>query len=112
MQKLFKKTLTSYQDLEGGDILPLFDKNEKPVFNIKGKCELLQDTFFSSNHLQNSDFDDAFKADIESELRYIKVQDHENNSQFDLSSLNRDITIEETEAALHTLRKVKLLVQI
>ena len=36
-----------------------------------------------------------------------KIQGHENNSQFDLTSLNRDITIEETEAALHTLKKGK-----
>ena len=46
------KTLTSYQDLDGGNILPLLDKDNNPVFELEQKCQILQNTFFSGIQLQ------------------------------------------------------------
>lgn len=37
------KTLTSYQDLDGGNILPLLDRDNNPVFELEQKCQILQD---------------------------------------------------------------------
>ena len=56
-----ENSLTSYQDLNGGNVLPLLNEDNQPVFDIQGKCDILQDTFFSGKHLENNNFDNNFK---------------------------------------------------
>ena len=72
------KTLTSYQDLDGGNVLPLLKEDNQPVFDIQGKCDILQDTFFSGKHLENNNFDNNFKLNVEKELKDIR---NSNNSE-------------------------------
>ena len=100
------KTLTSYQDLDGGNVLPLLNEDNQPVFDIQGKCDILQDTFFSGKHLENNNFDNNFKSNVEKELKDIR---NVNNSEdlFDSAAINREISLEETEASLEYLKPGK-----
>ena len=93
------KTLTSYQDLDGGNILPLLDKDNNPVFELERKCQILQDTFFSGIHLQENNFDDSFQKEIEIELSNIHSQQLE-GTIYDDTVLNNEILIGETMASL------------
>ena len=100
------KTLTSYQDLDGGNVLPLLDENNQPVFDMQGKCDILQDTFFSGKHLENNNFDNDFKLSLEKELHdIINNPDHE--EIYDTVGINREISLEETEASLEYLKPGK-----
>ena len=36
------RTLTSYQDLDGGNILSLLNDSNQPVFDLPGKCSILK----------------------------------------------------------------------
>ena len=58
------KTLTSYQDLDGGNIHLLLDKDTNPAFDLEQKCQILQDTIFSGSHLSEYNFDENFKKEI------------------------------------------------
>ena len=100
------KTLTTYQDLEGGSVLPLLNEDNQPVFDMQGKCDILQNTFFSGKHLENSDFDEEFKLTLEEELHEIK-SNQEYEDLYDTVGINRDITLEETEASLEYLKPGK-----
>ena len=97
------RSLTSYQDLDGGNVLPLFDRDNKPIFEIQEKCLLLQETFFNGKHLNNDSFNSDFQKQIEIEYDNIKKNNGPTFQSKGLESLNRDITIEETEAALQNL---------
>ena len=100
------KSLTSYQDLDGGNVLPLLNEDSQAVFDMQGKCDILQDTFFSGKHLENNNFDNDFKLSIEKELKEINsTQNHE--ELFDSVGINRCISLEETEAALEYLSEAK-----
>ena len=73
---------------------------------MQGKCDILQDTFFSGKHLENNNFDNDFKLSIEKELKAINsTQNHE--ELFDSVGINRCISLEETEAALEYLKPGK-----
>ena len=100
------KSLTSYQDLDGGNILPLLDQDNNPVFELEEKCKILQDTFFSGNHLSVNDFDDNFKKEIENELSDIRAQQQQEQI-FDDNQLNDEISLGETKAALQYLKEGK-----
>ena len=97
------KTLTSYQDLDGGNVLPLLNEDNQSVFDMQGKCDRLQDTFFSGKHLENNNFDKNFKLDVENELKELRS---ENNPEelFDSVAIYRKISLEETEASLEYLK--------
>ena len=97
------KTLTSYQDLDGGNILPLLDKDNNPVFELEQKCQILQDTFFSGIHLQENNFDESFQKEVEIELSNIRSQQLE-GTIYDDTILNNDISIGETMASLQYLK--------
>ena len=81
------KSLTSYQALDGGNILPLLDQDNNPVFELEQKCQILQETFFSSNHLSVNNFDENFKKEIETELSDIRAQQQQEQI-FDDNQLN------------------------
>ncbi|KAH3773280.1 hypothetical protein DPMN_174639 [Dreissena polymorpha] len=61
--------LTSYKRDEGGNVLPLIDINDSPVYGNQEKSEILKGTFFGSTHIANERFDDDFQKPIETELR-------------------------------------------
>ena len=73
---------------------------------MQGKCDILQDTFFSGKHLENNNFDKNFKINVENELKEIG---NENNPEelFDSAAINREISLEETEASLEYLKPGK-----
>ena len=100
------KTLTSYQDLDGGNILPLLDKDNNPVFDLEQKCQILQDTFFGGSHLSDNNFDETFKKEIETELTDIRNKPTE-DQPFDDTILNGEITLGETLASLQYLKTGK-----
>ena len=100
------KSLTSYQDQDGGNILPLLDKDNNPVFELEQKCQILQDTFFSGSHLSDNDFDDTFKVEIETELSDIRDKETE-DQLFDDTILNNEISLGETLASLQYLKTGK-----
>ena len=64
MWSAFRK-LTSYQDFIEGDMLPLLDDNDNPVFSKDETCDILKETFFSGKHLSAEKFDANFKDKIE-----------------------------------------------
>ena len=100
------KTLTSYQDLDGGNILPLLDNDNDPFFYLEQKCQILPDTFFGGSHLSDNKFDDIFKEEIESELS--DIQNIETKDQlFDNTILNNEISLGETLASLQSLKTWK-----
>ena len=77
---------------------------------MQGKCNILQNTFFSGKYFENSDFDEEFKLTLEEELHEIK-SNHDYEDLYDGVVINRDITLEETEASLEYLKlgQAKLL---
>ena len=97
---------TSYQGLDGGNILPLLDQDNNPVFELEQKCQILQETFFSGNHLSVNDFDEHFKKEIETELSDIRAQQQQEQI-FDDNQLNDEISLGETMAALQYLKEGK-----
>ena len=60
--------------MDGGNVLPLQNEDNQPVFDIQGKCDILQDIFFSGKHLENNNFDNNFKLNVENELKRSEVQ--------------------------------------
>ena len=100
------KSLISYQDLNGGNVLPLYDQDNNPIFELQDKCLLLQETFFNGKHLINDNFNLDFQKEIN--IEYGKVRE-KNTHIFSCKkrSLNRDISIEETEAVLQNLEDGK-----
>ena len=100
------RTLTSYQDLDGGNVLPLLNDDNQPVFDLQGKCSILQTTFFSGQHLHNNKFNKDFKVSVEKELHEI-LNETEHDDIYDSTAINRDITLEETQAALQYLKPGK-----
>ncbi|MEW8544970.1 MAG: reverse transcriptase domain-containing protein [Candidatus Thiodiazotropha sp.] len=101
------RTLTSYQDLDGGNILPLLNEDNQPVFDLQGKCNILQSTFFSGKHLDNNEFDEDFKVSVEKMFHEIFHGKVVYEDLFDSTAINRDITLEETQAALEYLKPGK-----
>ena len=99
------KSLTSYQDLDGGNVLPLLDRDNNPVFEYEEKSEILQETFFSGNHLSENDFDEKFKEEIETELSGIRQK--QEDQIYDDAFLNSKISLGETIAALQYLKEGK-----
>ena len=84
--------LTSYQDLDGGDILPLLDCQNQPIFEVAKKCDLLRDTFFSGKHLENVPFDGCFQQSIEEEFQLIKeLAVHRPLQDMDLNGLKNHL---------------------
>ena len=96
--------LTTYEETDGGIVLPMLDENKTPIFDRTEKCKLLQKTFFTGEHLKTEEFDETFKNNVEEELRNLK-QNHTNTQEDDF--LNRDITIGEIEAAIQKLKNGK-----
>ena len=84
----------------------VLNKDNQSVFDIQGKCDILQDTFFSGKHLENNNFDKNFKLKVEKELKGIRSV---NNSEelFDSVAINREVSLEETEASLEYLKPGK-----
>ncbi|MEW8548699.1 MAG: reverse transcriptase family protein, partial [Candidatus Thiodiazotropha sp.] len=99
------RALTSYQDEEAGGVLPLIDLDKKIVFDPVEKCKVLQEVFFGGKHLEQEDFDDTVKVEVERKVQDIAKQPSTGSDDTDY--LNRDITEEETEAALQNLPKGK-----
>ena len=99
------KSLTSYQDLDGGNVLPLLDRDNNPVFEYDQKSEILQETFFSGNHLSENDFDEKFKEEIETELSEIRQK--QEDQIYDDAFLNSEISLGETIAVLQYLKEGK-----
>ena len=59
------RTVTSYQDLDGVNVIPLLNEDNQTVFDLQGKCSILQTTFFSGQHLHNNKFNKDFKVSVE-----------------------------------------------
>ena len=93
-------------NIDGGNILPLLDKDNNPVFDLDKKCQILQDTFFSGSHLSENNFDDTFKEEIESELSDIHRQETEDQI-YDDALLNDGISLGEAMASLQYLKSGK-----
>lgn len=73
---------------------------------MPGKCSILQDTFFSGKHLQTNNFDNDFKVSIEKELQEIN-NGKDYSDIYNCAGINRDISFEETQAALEYLKPEK-----
>jgi hypothetical protein len=101
------RSLTSYQNLDGCDVLPLLDGQNLPRFHKDEKCQLLQGTFFSGKHLEQVSFDNVFQSEIERELETIRQQGETEGDNQNTAWLNDPITREETAAALGSLVKGK-----
>ena len=84
------KSLTSYQNLDGGNIFPLLFR-DNPVFELEQKCKILQGVFFSGNHLSENDFDEKFKTEIETELSGIRQK--KEDQVYDDAFLNSVISL-------------------
>ena len=107
-------SLTTYQDHSGGGVLPLIDRNGKPVFDRQEKCKVLEDVFFGGGHLKECDFDDKFKQEVEKTVSDIEkgisnddinqTREKEKNSN---EYLNYDISVGEVEAVLQQLQNNK-----
>ena len=100
------RALTSYQDEDAGGVLPLMDIDNNPVFNKSEKCKILQNVFFGGEHLKEEEFDETWKKVVEDRVHEIAEQRVINGTD-ETQYLNRDIAIEETEAALQNLQKGK-----
>ncbi|MEW8546772.1 MAG: reverse transcriptase family protein, partial [Candidatus Thiodiazotropha sp.] len=100
------RALTSYQDEDTGGVLPLIGLDQNPIFDPKEKCKILEDVFFGGKHLEEEKFDDNLKTEVEETVAEIVRQQCLDSSDM-LQFLNRDITEEETEAALQGLLKGK-----
>lgn len=102
------KSLTSYEQLDGGGMLPLLDENNVPVFDSSEKCDILQGLFFGGRHLDECQFDDNFKEDVDNVLSEINQVDPSLESSVNEDDeLNYDITKCEVEAVLQNLKKSK-----
>ena len=97
------RTLTSYQDSDGGNVLPLLNDENQPVFGLQEKGIILQTTFFSEQHLHHDRFNKDFKDSVEKELHEI-LNEKEHDDIYDSTAINKDITLEETQAASQYLK--------
>ena len=100
------KALTTYQGEDAGGVLPLIGLDNKPVFDKAEKCNVLEEVFFGGKHLEGEKFDDTFKAEVERRVKEI-AEERDLQGTEDTQYLYRNITMEETEAALQSLRKGK-----
>ena len=98
-------TLTSYQDYNGGGVIPLLDDDGSPVFNREDKCLILENVFFGGRHLNNCSFDESFKKEVEKELNTDTQNTIQNKDAEEL--LNYDITLSEVEAVIQHLKRNK-----
>ena len=73
---------------------------------MQGKCDIFQDTFFSGKYLENNNFDKNFKLNVENELKEIRSANNQ-EELFDSVAINREISLEETEASLEYLKAGK-----
>ncbi|MEW8544656.1 MAG: reverse transcriptase domain-containing protein [Candidatus Thiodiazotropha sp.] len=105
------RNLTTYEDQNTGGVLPLLDSENKAIFSNTEKSKILQDVFFGGGHLEGEDFDQTFKEEVEKRLEEIvneQAFDEEDlATQTQYVCLNRDISLEETEAAIQRLEKGK-----
>jgi exonuclease III len=100
------RQLTSYQERDGCDVLPLVNEKGEPEFEKEVKSKILQRTFFSGEHLEKGQFDKDFKEEIERELENIVLhQDCE--KKFNTDYLDQPISLGETIGALGYLIKGK-----
>ena len=76
------------------------------MFDKAEKCKVLEEVFFGGKHLEGEEFDDTFKAEVERRVKEI-AEERDLQGAEDTQCLNRNITMEETEAALQSLRKGK-----
>jgi hypothetical protein len=86
-------------------VLPLLDDQRKPRFLAHEQCLLLQDAFFSGNHLKHRNFESHFKLTIEAELSDIVLS--QSSREQDTAPLDYPISREETMAVLSSLPKGK-----
>ena len=89
-------------------MLPLIDRNRKPVFDRQEKCKVLEDVFFGGE----CEFDDNFKQAVEKTVSHIEegisnddnqTKENENSNEY----LNYDISVGEVEAVLKQLHNNK-----
>ena len=100
------RALTSYQDEDAGGVLPLIDLSNNAIFDKTEKCKVLQEVFFGGKHLEKEEFDSNWKAEVEAKVKKL-TDEKDRSSKDDIEYLIRDITKEETEAALQSLQKGK-----
>ena len=98
------RALTTYQDEDAGGVLPLIGLDNKPVFDKAEKCKVLEEVFFGGKHLEGEEFDESFKAEVEGRVKELAEEGDLQGTE-DTQYLNRNINMEETEAALQSLRK-------
>ena len=98
------KSLTSYRDEDVGGVLPLLNE-DRPVFDANEKSQLLQDVFFGGKHMEGETLDEDFRKEVDSKVqkRHSREEKDEERDEF----LDREICIEETEAAIQLLKKSK-----
>ena len=63
-------------------------------------------SIYGGKHLEGEEFDDTFKAEVERRVKEI-AEERDLQGTEDTQYLNRNITMEETEAALQNIRKEK-----
>jgi hypothetical protein len=101
------RQLTSYQVREGGEVLPLVNDKNEPVFDREEKSRMLQQTFFSGEHLGHGEINEAFRMDIADRVKKLDERNIEETEKFDTSYLEEIVSLEETTAALIFLVKGK-----
>jgi ribonuclease HI len=99
--------LTSYQERDGCDVLPLIDSQGSPVFDKHEKCVLLQEAFFSGRHLESCEFDEDFKKEVEKEVEERHRNPELDDPRLNISFLENPISLDETVASLSHLTKGK-----
>ena len=95
------RALTSHQDENVGGVLTLIDMDQKAVFGKSEKCMVLQYVHFGGKYLEKQEFDGKLKDEVERRLQEI-VEETDFQGPEETQYLNRDITEEETEAALQS----------
>ena len=95
------RALTSHQDENVGGVQTLIDMDQKAVFGKSEKCKALQDIHFGGKHLEKEEFDGKLKDEVERRLQEI-AEETDFQGPEETQYLNRDITEEETEAALQS----------
>ena len=76
------------------------------MFDKAEKCKVLEEVFFGGKHLEGEELDESFKAEVEGRVKEL-AEEGDLQGTGDTQYLNRNINMEETEAALQSLRKGK-----
>ncbi|MEW8548387.1 MAG: reverse transcriptase domain-containing protein [Candidatus Thiodiazotropha sp.] len=103
-------TLTTYQDFSRGGVLPLIDKNNRPVFQREEKCEVLEKVFFGGSHLEDCSFDESFREGVEKDIKDIHegtLKSNQDSEDRCSTYLNHNISMEEVEAVIQQLKQNK-----